>query len=90
MPLMWPGVITTGLFSFLLAYNDYLVAALLLDGQTQTMVPAITQYFNRETTMTDQVEAIAAAASITAPLFLLVMFFQRQVISGLTAGAIKG
>ena len=72
------------------SYNDYLVAALLLDGQTQTMVPAITQYFNRETTMTDQVEAIAAAASITAPLFLLVMLFQKQIISGLTTGAVKG
>ena len=42
MPVMWPGVITTGLFSFLLAYNDYLVCALLLDAQSQTMVPAIT------------------------------------------------
>jgi multiple sugar transport system permease protein len=90
MPLMWPGVITTGLFSFLLAYNDYLVASLLLDGQSQTMVPAIIQYFNMETKMTDLVEAIAAAASITAPLFLLVMFFQKQIISGLTTGAVKG
>ncbi len=90
MPVMWPGVITTGLFSFLLAYNDYLICALLLDSQSQTMVPAITQYFNRETTTTDQVEAIAAAVSITAPLFLLVMAFQRQIVSGLTAGAVKG
>jgi multiple sugar transport system permease protein len=90
MPVMWPGVITTGLFSFLLAYNDYLVCALLLDAQSQTMVPAITQYFNRETTSTDQIEAIAAAVSITAPLFLLVMAFQRQIVSGLTAGAVKG
>ena len=90
MPVMWPGVITTGLFSFLLAYNDYLVTALLLDAQNQTMVPAITQYFNRETTTTDQVEAIAAAVSITAPLFLLVMVFQKQIVSGLTAGAVKG
>jgi multiple sugar transport system permease protein len=90
MPVMWPGVITTGLFSFLLAYNDYLVCALLLDAQSQTMVPAITQYFNRETTSTDQIEAIAAAVSITAPLFLLVMVFQRQIVSGLTAGAVKG
>ncbi len=90
MPLMWPGIITTGLFSFLLAYNDYLVASLLLDGQSQTMVPAIIQYFNMETKMTDLVEAIAAAASITAPLFLLVMFFQKQIISGLTTGAVKG
>jgi trehalose/maltose transport system permease protein len=90
MPVMWPGVITTGLFSFLLAYNDYLVCALLLDAQSQTMVPAITQYFNRETTATDQIEAVAAAVSITAPLFLLVMVFQRQIVSGLTSGAVKG
>ena len=90
LPVMWPGLITTGLFSFLLAYNDYLVTSLLLDNQNQTMVPAITAYFNRETTATDQVEAIAAATSITAPLFILVMLFQKQIVSGLTAGAVKG
>ncbi len=90
MPVMWPGVITTGLFSFLLAYNDYLVCSLLLDAQSQTMVPAITHFFNRETTSTDQIEAVAAAVSIIAPLFVLVMAFQRQFVSGLTAGAVKG
>ncbi len=90
MPVMWPGVITTGLFSFLLAYNDFLVTSLLLDQSNMTMVPAIAGYFNRETTTTDQVEAVAAAVSITAPLFLLVMVFQRQIVSGLTAGAVKG
>ncbi len=90
MPIMWPGVITTGLFSFLLAYNDYLVSALLLDGDTRTMVPAIMAYFNRETTLTDQLEAIAAAASITFPIFILVLIFQKQIVSGLTQGAVKG
>ncbi|MEZ4608584.1 MAG: carbohydrate ABC transporter permease [Deinococcales bacterium] len=90
MPIMWPGVITTGLFSFMLAYNDYLVSALLLDGESRTMVPAIMSYFNRETTLTDQLEAIAAAASITFPIFLLVLFFQKQIVSGLTQGAVKG
>ncbi len=90
VPVMWPGVLTAGLFSFLLAYNDYLVAALLLDSQNQTMVPAISGYFNRETTSTDQVEAVAAAVSITAPLFVLVMVFQKQLVSGLTQGAVKG
>jgi trehalose/maltose transport system permease protein len=90
MPVMWPGVITTGLFSFLLAYNDYLVTALLLDAQSQTMVPAITQFLNRDTKGSDQIEAIAAAVSITAPLFLLVMLFQKQIVSGLTQGAVKG
>lgn len=90
MPVMWPGIVTTGLFSFLLAYNDYLVCAMLLDAQNQTMVPAISQYFNRETTTTDEIQAVAAAVSITAPLFLLVIGFQRQIVSGLTAGAVKG
>lgn len=90
MPVMWPGVITTGLFSFLLAYNDYLVTALLLDPQSQTMVPAITQFLNRDTRSSDQIEAIAAAVSITAPLFLLVLVFQRQIVAGLTQGAVKG
>jgi multiple sugar transport system permease protein len=90
MPVMWPGVITTGLFSFLLGYNDFLVTSLLLDQSNMTMVPAISGYFNRETTTTDQVEAVAAAVSITAPLFLLVMVFQRQIVSGLTQGAVKG
>ncbi|MEX0287247.1 MAG: carbohydrate ABC transporter permease [Paracoccaceae bacterium] len=90
MPVMWPGVITTGLFSFLLGYNDFLVTSLLLDAQNQTMVPAIAGMFNRETTTTDQVVAVAAAVSITAPLFLLVVVFQRQIVSGLTAGAVKG
>lgn len=90
MPVMWPGVITTGLFSFLLAYNDFLVTSLLLDGQNMTMVPAIAGMFNRETTAADEVQAIAAAVSITAPLFVLVMVFQRQIVAGLTAGAVKG
>jgi trehalose/maltose transport system permease protein len=90
MPVMWPGIITTGLFSFLLGYNDFLVTSLLLDQSNMTMVPAIAGYFNRETTTTDQVLAVAAAVSITAPLFLLVMIFQRQIVSGLTAGAVKG
>ena len=90
MPVMWPGVITTGLFSFLLGYNDFLVTSLLLDAQNQTMVPAIAGMFNRETTTTDQVVAVAAAVSITAPLLILVLVFQRQIVSGLTAGAVKG
>ena len=90
MPVMWPGVITTGLFSFLLAYNDYLVTALLLDAQSMTMVPAITQFLNRDIRLSDQIEAIAAAVSITAPLFVLVLVFQRQIVAGLTQGAVKG
>jgi trehalose/maltose transport system permease protein len=90
LPVMWPGVLTTALFSFLLAYNDYLVGALLLDAQSQTMVPTISQYINSENNLTDQLRAIAAAVSVTAPLFLLVMVFQKRIVAGLTLGAVKG
>ena len=90
IPVMWPGVITTGLFSFLLAYNDYLVTGLLLDAQSLTMVPAISQFLNNDTSAADQLRAIAAAVSITAPLFLLVIVFQRHLVGGLTQGAVKG
>ena len=90
IPVMWPGVVTTGLFAFLVGYNDYLVTSLLLDAQNQTMVPALTGFFNRETTSTDQIRAVAAAVSVTVPLFFLVMVFQRQIVSGLTTGAVKG
>ena len=41
IPVMWPGVITTGLFSFLLAYNDFAVTSMLLSDENQTMVPKI-------------------------------------------------
>ena len=90
IPVMWPGVITTGLFSFLLAYNDYLVTGLLLDAQSLTMVPAISQFLNSDTSAADQLRAVAAAVSITAPLFVLVLLFQRHLVGGLTQGAVKG
>ena len=56
----------------------------------QTMAPAISSFLNRDSKASDQIEAITAAVSITAPLFLLVMVFQKQIVSGLTAGAVKG
>ena len=90
IPVMWPGVITTGLFSFLLAYNDYLVTGLLLDAQSLTMVPAISQFLNSDNSAADRLQAIAAAVSITAPLFVLVLVFQRHLVGGLTQGAVKG
>jgi trehalose/maltose transport system permease protein len=90
MPVMWPGVITTGLFSFLLAYNDFSVTALLLNQTNQTMVPKINSFLGTIQTEGTIMFAVAATVSATVPLFILVMFFQRQIVSGLTAGAVKG
>ena len=90
IPVMWPGVITTGLFSFLLAYNDFAVTAMLLSQDNQTMVPKIASFLGTTQTQGNVMFAVAAVVSATAPLFLLVLFFQRQLVSGLTAGAVKG
>ena len=90
IPVMWPGVITTGLFSFLLAYNDFAVTALLLSKENQTMIPKIAGFLGSTQEEGNVMFAVAAVFSATAPLFVLVLFFQRQIVSGLTAGAVKG
>lgn len=90
IPVMWPGVITTGLFSFLLAYNDFAVTAMLLSKENQTMIPKIASFLGTTQTKGNVMFAVSSVISVTAPLFLLVMFFQRQIVSGLTAGAVKG
>jgi trehalose/maltose transport system permease protein len=90
IPVMWPGVITTGLFSFLLAYNDFIVTAMLLSKQNQTMIPKIASFLGTTQTEGNVMFAVASVVSVAAPLFILVMFFQRQIVSGLTAGAVKG
>ncbi|SDX81746.1 carbohydrate ABC transporter membrane protein 2, CUT1 family [Ruegeria halocynthiae] len=90
IPVMWPGVITTGLFSFLLAYNDFAVGAMLLSESNRTMVPAIAAFLGTTQTEGNVMFAVAAVVSATVPLFILVMFFQRQIVGGLTAGAVKG
>ena len=90
IPVMWPGVITTGLFSFLLAYNDFAVTAILLSQENLTMVPKIESFLGTVQTQGNVMFAVSSVVSATLPLFLLVMFFQRQIVSGLTAGAVKG
>jgi len=90
IPVMWPGVITTGLFSFLLAYNDFAVTAMLLSQENQTMIPKIASFLGTTQVEGNVMYAVAAVVSATAPLFALVMVFQRQIVSGLTAGAVKG
>ena len=90
IPAMWPGVITTGLFSFLLAYNDFAVTSMLLAENNRTKVPAIAAFLGTTYTEGNIMFAVAAVVSTTIPLFLLVMFFQKQIVSGLTAGAVKG
>lgn len=90
IPVMWPGVVTTGLFSFLLAYNDFTVTSMLLSQENTTMIPKISSFLGSTQEEGKVMYAVAAVVSAIIPLFVLIMFFQRQIVSGLTAGAVKG
>jgi ABC-type glycerol-3-phosphate transport system permease component len=89
IPVMWPGVITTGLFSFLLAYNDFLLSSSLVNADKMTMPATIANsiYAESEALL---MQGVAGAVSITIPLIILVVIFQKQIVSGLTQGAVKG
>ncbi len=89
IPVMWPGIVTTGLFSFLLAYNDFLLSSALTNAEKMTMPAAIANSISAESEAL-LMQGVAGAVSITLPLIILVVLFQRQIVSGLTQGAVKG
>jgi ABC-type glycerol-3-phosphate transport system permease component len=89
VPVMWPGIVTTGLFSFLLAYNDFLLSSALTNAEKMTMPAAIANAISAESEAL-LMQGVAGAVSITIPLILLVALFQKQIVSGLTQGAVKG
>ncbi len=89
IPVMWPGVVTTGLFSFLLAYNDFLLSSALTSAEKMTMPAAIANSITAESEAL-LMQGVAGAVSITIPLIILVMIFQKQIVGGLTQGAVKG
>ncbi len=89
VPVMWPGIVTTGLFSFLLAYNDFLLSSALTNAASMTMPAAIAGVIKAESEAL-LMQGVAGAVSITLPLIVLVLVFQRQIVSGLTQGAVKG
>ena len=89
IPVMWPGVVTTGLFSFLLAYNDFLLSSALTNAEKMTMPAAIANAISAESEAL-LMQGIAGAVSITIPLIMLIVFFQKQIVGGLTQGAVKG
>ena len=80
IPVMCHGVITTGLFSFLLAYNDFAVTAMLLSQENQTMVLKITSFPGSTQQESLVMSAVAAVVSTTAPLFVLQCSFSVRLL----------
>ncbi|MDR2107737.1 MAG: carbohydrate ABC transporter permease [Holosporaceae bacterium] len=90
-PILGPAVVTTGLLAFIAAWNEFLFAlTFALDNQART-VPVSLALFSGATPHESPYGLImAASVLVTLPLILLVIIFQRRIISGLTAGSVKG
>ena len=89
-PLAAPGVFTTAIIAFFTAWNDFVFSSNLTAANAQT-VPAALQSFTGASQFTQPTGAICAAAIVvTIPVVILVLVFQRQIVAGLTSGAVKG
>jgi multiple sugar transport system permease protein len=89
VPLAAPGVFTTAILTFIFAWNEFLFAnTFLLDQATQPVTVAIPNFATVYTV--DYGAQAAASVVVTVPLVILVLIFQRRIVSGLTAGAVKG
>lgn len=91
MPLLWPALVSTGLLAFIGAWNEFLFALTFVADDMQRTVPVSISLITGATPYEIPWGSIMAASVIvTVPLILLVLVFQRKIVSGLTAGAVKG
>jgi multiple sugar transport system permease protein len=91
VPLAAPGVFTTAILTFIFAWNDFLFAVSLTSTNAARTVPAALSAFPGESQFTQPTGSIAAAAVVvTIPIIIMVFMFQRRIVAGLTAGAVKG
>ena len=91
MPLLWPALVTTGLLAFIAAWNEFLFALTFTLTNTQRTVPvAIALITGASQHELPWGNIMAASVIVTVPVVLLVLIFQRRIVSGLTAGAVKG
>jgi multiple sugar transport system permease protein len=90
-PLAAPGVFTTLILVFIFAWNDFLFAASLTSTNDARTVPAAIAFFTGSSRFELPTGSIAAASVVvTVPIIIMVLVFQRRIVAGLTAGAVKG
>ncbi|MFL5782421.1 MAG: carbohydrate ABC transporter permease [Thermoleophilaceae bacterium] len=90
-PLAAPGVFTTAILVFIFAWNDFLFANTLTSTDAARTVPATLAFFTGGSQFSDPTGQISAAAVVvTIPIIIMVLIFQRRIVAGLTAGAVKG
>lgn len=90
-PLAAPGIFTTLILVFLICWNDFVFASTLTSTNAAETVPAAIAAFPGASQFTEPIGTIAAAAVVvTIPVVIIVLLFQRRIVAGLTAGAVKG
>jgi multiple sugar transport system permease protein len=91
LPLAAPGTFTAAILVFIFAWNDFLFANTLTSTDAARTVPATLAFFTGASQFDQPIGAIAAAAVlVTIPIIIMVLIFQRRIVAGLTAGAVKG
>jgi multiple sugar transport system permease protein len=92
VPLAAPGVFTTAILVFIFCWNDFLFAASLTSTEaSRTTTVAIANFPSGASEFIEPTGSISAAAVLlTVPIIVFVLFFQRRIVAGLTAGAVKG
>ena len=91
LPLMWPALVTTGLLAFISAWNEFLFALTFTSSNMTRTVPVAIGLLSGGSRFEIPWGLIMAASVIvTVPLVVLVLIFQRKIVSGLTAGGVKG
>lgn len=88
LPLTQPGIVATAILSFIFSWNNFFVSVIIAGPNTRTLPVAV---FNMMTYEEINWGPLAAAATmVTLPVLIMTLFMQRQIVSGLTFGAVKG
>ena len=91
LPLAAPGLVTAGLLAFIFVWNEFLFAITLTSSASVRPVPAAIAFFTGSSQFEIPLGTISAASVVvTVPLIVLVLIFQKRIVAGLTAGAVKG
>jgi len=91
LPLAAPGLVTAGLLAFIFVWNEFLFAITLTSSASVRPVPAAIAFFTGSSQFEIPLGTISAASVVvTVPLIMLVLIFQKRIVAGLTAGAVKG
>ena len=91
LPLLWPALVSTGLLAFIAAWNEFLFAlTFVIDNNERTVPVSISLISGASKYEIPWGKIMAASVLVTLPLIGLVLVFQKKIVSGLTAGAVKG